>query len=194
KQAAAEERRREAHRMAAEYKKQIMPYITSNDWNGADKFAAEALSKLPEGDAFLYYIMAKAYYLNNLNFEVEDSENMTDYFRAYRREAEHLVELCRRSISCDPSDSNEAYFYRGLAYIVLGRANDATNDFTRYARGNESFKAVCYYNIGIAYKNAGQYNAARDQFKKARQYFPDADNKERCLRKIKECQQKINGN
>lgn len=190
---AAEEQRAKAHRMAAEYKRQIMPYITSNDWNEADKFAAEALSNLPEGDAFLYYVRAKAYYLNNLDFEVEDSENMTDYFKAYRREAEHLAELCRKSISCDPSDGNEAYFYRGLAYIVLGRANDAANDFMRCARGNESIKAVCYYNIGIAYKNAGRYNAALDQFKNARQYFSDADNKERCLRKIKECQQKISG-
>lgn len=190
---AAEEQRAKAHRMAAEYKRQIMPYITSNDWNEADKFAAEALSNLPEGDAFLYYVRAKAYYLNNLDFEVEDSENMTDYFKTYRREAEHLAELCRKSITCDPSDGNEAYFYRGLAYIVLGRANDAANDFMRCARGNESIKAVCYYNIGIAYKNAGRYNAALDQFKNARQYFSDADNKERCLRKIKECQQKISG-
>lgn len=190
---AAEEQRAKAHRMAAEYKGQIMPYITSNDWNEADKFAAEALSNLPEGDAFLYYVRAKAYYLNNLDFEVEDSENMTDYFKAYRREAEHLAELCRKSITCDPSDGNEAYFYRGLAYIVLGRANDAANDFMRCARGNESIKAVCYYNVGIAYKNAGRYNAALDQFKNARQYFSDADNKERCLRKIKECQQKISG-
>ena len=190
---AAEEQRAKTHRMAAEYKRQIMPYITSNDWNEADKFAAEALSNLPEGDAFLYYVRAKAYYLNNLDFEVEDSENMTDYFKAYRREAEHLAELCRKSITCDPSDGNEAYFYRGLAYIVLGRANDAANDFMRCARGNESIKAVCYYNIGIAYKNAGRYNAALDQFKNARQYFSDADNKERCLRKIKECQQKISG-
>ena len=168
---AAEEQRAKAHRMAAEYKRQIMPYITSNDWNEADKFAAEALYNLPEGDAFLYYVRAKAYYLNNLDFEVEDSENMTDYFKAYRREAEHLAELCRKSITCDPSDGNEAYFYRGLAYIVLGRANDAANDFMRCARGNESIKAVCYYNIGIAYKNAGRYNAALDQFKNARQYF-----------------------
>lgn len=190
---AAEEQRAKAHRMAAEYKRQIMPYITSNDWNEADKFAAEALSNLPEGDAFLYYVRAKAYYLNNLDFEVEDSENVTDYFKAYRREAEHLAELCRKSITCDPSDGNEAYFYRGLAYIVLGRANDAANDFMRCARGNESIKAVCYYNIGIAYKNAGRYNAALDQFKNARQYFSDADNKGRCLRKIKECQQKISG-
>lgn len=190
---AAEEQRAKAHRMAAEYKRQIMPYITSKDWNEADKIAAEALSNLPEGDAFLYYVRAKAYYLNNLDFEVEDSENMTDYFKAYRREAEHLAELCRKSITCDPSDGNEAYFYRGLAYIVLGRANDAANDFMRCARGNESIKAVCYYNIGIAYKNAGRYNAALDQFKNARQYFSDADNKERCLRKIKECQQKISG-
>lgn len=190
---AAEEQRAKAHRMAAEYKRQIMPYITSNDWNEADKFAAEALSNLPEGDAFLYYVRAKAYYLNNLDFEVEDSENMTDYFKAYRREAEHLAELCRKSITCDPSDGNEAYFYRGLAYIVLGRVNDAANDFMRCARGNESIKAVCYYNVGIAYKNAGQYNAALDQFKNARQYFSDADNKGRCLRKIKECQQKISG-
>lgn len=190
---AAEEQRAKAHRMAAEYKRQIMPYITSNDWNEADKFAAEALSNLPEGDAFLYYVRAKAYYLNNLDFEVEDSENMTDYFKAYRREAEHLAELCRKSITCDPSDGNEAYFYRGLAYIVLGRGNDAANDFMRCARGNESIKAVCYYNVGIAYKNAGRYNAALDQFKNARQYFSDADNKERCLRKIKECQQKISG-
>ena len=190
---AAEEQRAKAHRMAAEYKRQIMPYITSNDWNEADKIAAEALSNLPEGDAFLYYVRAKAYYLNNLDFEVEDSENMTDYFKAYRREAEHLAELCRKSITCDPSDGNEAYFYRGLAYIVLGRANDAANDFMRCARGNESIKAVCYYNVGIAYKNAGRYNAALDQFKNARQYFSDADNKERCLRKIKECQQKISG-
>ena len=190
---AAEEQRAKAHRMAAEYKRQIMPYIISNDWNEADKIAAEALYNLPEGDAFLYYVRAKAYYLNNLDFEVEDSENMTDYFKAYRREAEHLAELCRKSITCDPSDGNEAYLYRGLAYIVLGRANDAANDFMRCARGNESIKAVCYYNVGIAYKNAGRYNAALDQFKNARQYFSDADNKERCLRKIKECQQKISG-
>mgnify|MGYP000809809859 FL=1 len=169
--ASAEQRRAESQHKAAEYKRQIMPYITHNDWEGADKFAAEALTELPDGDAFLYCIRAKAYYLNNLDFEVGDDENMTDYFRAYRSEAEHLVELCRKSIACDPSDGNEAYFYRGLAYVVLGRANDAASDFKSCARGNEPFKASCYYNTGIAYKNAGWHSSALDQFKLARQYY-----------------------
>lgn len=188
-----EQRRAESQRKAAEYKRQIMPYITRNDWEGADKFAAEALAELPDGDAFLYCVRAKAYYLHNLDFEVGDDENMTDYFRAYRSEAEHLVELCRKSIACDPSDGNEAYFYRGLAYVVLGRANDAASDFKSCARGNEPFKASCYYNTGIAYKNAGWHSSALDQFKLARQYYTASDKKEKCLQRIKECQQKISG-
>lgn len=191
--ASAEQRRAESQHKAAEYKRQIMPYITHNDWEGADKFAAEALTELPDGDAFLYCIRAKAYYLNNLDFEVGDDENMTDYFRAYRSEAEHLVELCRKSIACDPSDGNEAYFYRGLAYVVLGRANDAASDFKSCARGNEPFKASCYYNTGIAYKNAGWHSSALDQFKLARQYYTASDKKEKCLQRIKECLQKISG-
>ncbi len=181
----------EAKQKAAEYKRQIMPYLASKDWAGADRFAAEALAELPEGDAFLYLVRAKAYFKQNLDFEVSDNENMTEYFRAYRSEAERLAELCRKSIVCDSSDGNEAYFYRGMAYIVLGRADDAAADFKRCARGNEALKAVCYYNIGTAYKNAGRYSPALEQFKLARQYYTDADKKEQCLQRIKECQQKI---
>ena len=183
--------RAEAKQKAAEYKRQIMPYLASKDWAGADRFAAEALAELPEGDAFLYLVRAKAYFKQNLDFEVSDNENMTEYFRAYRSEAERLAELCRKSIVCDSSDGNEAYFYRGMAYIVLGRADDAAADFKRCARGNEALKAVCYYNIGTAYKNAGRYSPALEQFKLARQYYTDADKKEQCLQRIKECQQKI---
>lgn len=183
--------RAEAKQKAAEYKRQIMPYLASKDWEGADRFAAEALAKLPEGDAFLYLVRAKAYFKQNLDFEVSDNENMTEYFRAYRSEAERLAELCRKSIVCDSSDGNEAYFYRGMAYIVLGRADAAAADFKRCARGNEALKAVCYYNIGTAYKNAGRYSPALEQFKLARQYYTAADKKEQCLQRIKECQQKI---
>ena len=183
--------RAEAKQKAAEYKRQIMPYLASKDWAGADRFAAEALAELPEGDAFLYLVRAKAYFKQNLDFEVSDNEDMTEYFRAYRSEAERLAELCRKSIVCDSSDGNEAYFYRGMAYIVLGRADDAAADFKRCARGNEALKAVCYYNIGTAYKNAGRYSPALEQFKLARQYYTDADKKEQCLQRIKECQQKI---
>ena len=183
--------RAEAKQKAAEYKRQIMPYLASKDWEGADRFAAEALAELPEGDAFLYLVRAKAYFKQNLDFEVSDNENMTEYFRAYRSEAERLAELCRKSIVCDSSDGNEAYFYRGMAYIVLGRADAAAADFKRCARGNEALKAVCYYNIGTAYKNAGRYSPALEQFKLARQYYTAADKKEQCLQRIKECQQKI---
>lgn len=183
--------RAEAKQKAAEYKRQIMPYLASKDWEGADRFAAEALAERPEGDAFLYLVRAKAYFKQNLDFEVSDNENMTEYFRAYRSEAERLAELCRKSIVCDSSDGNEAYFYRGMAYIVLGRADDAAADFKRCARGNEALKAVCYYNIGTAYKNAGRYSPALEQFKLARQYYTAADKKEQCLQRIKECQQKI---
>ena len=183
--------RAEAKQKAAEYKRQIMPYLASKDWAGADRFAAEALAELPEGDAFLYLVRAKAYFKQNLDFEVSDNENMTEYFRAYRSEAERLAELCRKSIVCDSSDGNEAYFYRGMAYIVLGRADDAAADFKRCARGNEALKAACYYNIGTAYKNAGRYSPALEQFKLARQYYTAADKKEQCLQRIKECQQKI---
>lgn len=185
--------RAEAKQKAAEFKRLVMPYLTRQDWEGADKFAAEALAKLPEGDAFLYLVRAKVYFKLNLDFEVNENENMTEYFRAYRNEAEHLAGLCRKSIACDPADGSEAYFYRGMAYIVLGRADDAATDFKNCARGNEALKAVCYYNIGTAYKNAGRYNPALEQFKLARQYYTAADKKEQCLQRIKECQQKISG-
>ena len=121
----------------------------------------------------------------------ERIEKVENSFRAYRSEAERLAELCRKSIVCDSSDGNEAYFYRGMAYIVLGRADAAAADFKRCARGNEALKAVCYYNIGTAYKNAGRYSPALEQFKLARQYYTAADKKEQCLQRIKECQQKI---
>ena len=78
-----------------------------------------------------------------------------------------------------------------MAYIVLGRADDAAADFKRCARGNEALKAACYYKIGTAYKNAGRYSPALEQFKLARQYYTAADKKEQCLQRIKECQQKI---
>ena len=40
--------RAEAKQKAAEYKRQIMPYLASKDWAGADRFAAEALAELSE--------------------------------------------------------------------------------------------------------------------------------------------------
>ena len=191
--ARAKAARAEAKQKAAEYKRLIMPYLTRDDWKGADDFAAKALTELPEGDAFLCLIRAKAYFKQNLDFEVDDNENMTEYFRAYRSEAEHLAELCRKSVACDSSNGNEAYFYRGMAYIILGRAEDAVTDFRRCAQGNEPLKAACYYNAGTAYKNAGRYRLALEQFKLARQYYTATDKKEKCLKRIKECQQKIDG-
>ncbi|MEI3583778.1 MAG: hypothetical protein V8Q29_04380 [Alistipes shahii] len=44
-----------------------MSYLASKDWEGADRFAAEALAELPEGDAFLYLVRAKAYFKQNLD-------------------------------------------------------------------------------------------------------------------------------
>lgn len=189
---AAERRQAESQRMAAEYKKQILQCMAANDWIGADRLAAEALAEIPEGNAFLFLARAKAYYRLNLVFDTGSNEDMSIYFQAYRSEAEHLVDLCGKSIECDPGDGNEAYFYRGLANIILGRTDDAAEDFMSCARGNESLRAASYYNAGIAYKNASRYGAALEYFKSARLYFPGADDKEMCLQNIRECQEKIN--
>ncbi len=194
RQEEAKAQKEQEQQMAAQYKREIIPYISRNDWEGADRFAADALSKLPNGDAFLYFVRAKAYYLRNLDFEVSEGENMTEYFKAYRKEARYLADLCSKSISLDPSYSNEAYLYRGLAYIVLEMADNAVNDFRCYAQGNEAYKAICHYNMGISYKNSGRYSYAIEEFKKARQYSKESHIKERCLRHIKECQQKMYDN
>lgn len=183
----------QAQNRAAENKRQVVAYISRNDWAGADRCAAEALSEMPGGDAYLYFVRAKAYYMRNLDFQSKDDENVAAYFNAYRQEAQHLVELCNKSINMDKSSGNEAYFIRGLAYIVLKMPNEAAADFKRFMAGAPTFKASCYYNIGIAYKNAQWWRDALDNFKLARQYYTDKENIEKCLKKIKACQEKIDG-
>lgn len=183
----------QAQNRAAENKRQVVAYISRNDWEGADRFAAQALCGMPGGDAYLYFVRAKAYYMRNLDFKNKEDEDVTAYFNAYRQEAQHTVELCNKSINMDKSSGNEAYFIRGLAYIILKIPDNAVADFKRFMSGAPTFKASCYYNIGIAYKNAKRWSEARDNFKLARQYYTDKENVEKCLKKIKACQDKIDG-
>lgn len=180
----------EAQQRAAEYKRTLMPYITAKDWESVDRIASEGLSQLPNGDAYLYLARARAYFERNLRFDTDYSENATSYHNAYREEANQLVRLCNQSICCDASTRNNAYFYRGLAYIMLRETDKAVADF-KQNMNNPEFKALSYYNTGIAYMNAKRYLEAMPNFKSARLYYSDEKEKERCLRRVKECQERI---
>lgn len=175
----------------AEYKPNIIKAMSNKDYKSAERLASEALGKMSNGDAYLYYVEACAIYKNNLNFNLGIDEDATDYFKAYRSEAQKVVNKCTQSIQLDPSVSNDAYLYRGLAHIILGNTDKAISDFKNLtSRGNEN-AAVYYSNIGIASYNARRWNAAIDAFKEARSRSNSEELRSDCLTYIKKCQQKL---
>ena len=175
----------------AEYKPNIIKAMSNKDYKSAERLASEALGKMSDGDAYLYYVEACAIYKNNLDFNLGIDEDATDYFKAYRSEAQKVVNKCTQSIQLDPSVSNDAYLYRGLAHIILGNTDKAISDFKNLtSRGNEN-AAVSYYNIGIASYNARRWNAAIDAFKEARSRSNSEELRSDCLTYIKKCQQKL---
>lgn len=193
----AEEKRRAENKkrdnaILDDYKPRIAEAISEKDYNESGRLAKEALNKMNGGDAYLYYIQALAYYKNTLDFDLDFQENATDYFKAYRDEAKKLVSLCERSIDLDPRSSNDAYFYRGIAYNILGETDAAISDFKRLTGRSGEQGAISQYNIGIAAKNAGRWSQAMDAFKEARNRSRSDDFRSKCLAHIKDCQESRN--
>lgn len=184
-------RRAEDASLAIELKNKVMPFVVNENWEEADRVAAEGLRQLYGGDAYLYYVRARAFYQRHFpNFANEEGD-VTALYRAYRPEASQLIDLCSKSIRCDGSGTNEAYFYRGIAHVILGQANDAAADFNRHMSETVLMRGICYYNTGTAYQNKEWYKDAIEQYKQAQRYFNDQSMKEKCIRRIEECQNKI---
>lgn len=189
------ERRAEARQydkvIADEYKPRIVSAMSKGDYSGAERLANEALDKMKGGDAYMYYVLAHAYYRKTLDFDLGAHENAHEYFRAYRSEALRLVEMCNRSLGLDGSSSNDAYFIRGLAYVVLGYTDSAISDFERLSdRPGETGAAACY-NIGIAAKNAKRWGSAIEAFKRARERSSSESMRSESLTHIKSCREKL---
>ncbi|MGN0006739.1 MAG: hypothetical protein ACI35T_01425 [Alistipes sp.] len=174
-----------------DYKPRVAKALSSGDYLGAERLAKEALGKMGGGDAYLYYVCAEAYYRKTLDFDLGTHENAHEYFRAYRNEAQHLVEMCNRSLNLDSTSSNGAYFVRGIAYTVLGSTDLAISDFKLLSARSDETGAVACYNIGIAAKNAKRWSAAIEAFKQARERSSSDSIRSKSLTHIKTCQEKM---
>lgn len=189
------ERRAEARQydkvIADEYKPRIVSAMSKGDYSGAERLANEALGKMKGGDAYMYYVLAHVYYRKTLDFDLGAHEDAYEYFRAYRSEALRLVDMCNRSLDLDGTSSNDAYFIRGLAYVVLGYTDSAISDFGRLSeRPGETGAAACY-NIGIASKNAKRWSSAIEAFKRARERSLSESIRSKSLAHIKTCREKL---
>jgi len=145
---------------------------------------------MKHGDAYLYYVQVYGYYLRVLDFNIANSKDASSYFQAYKCEAMTLETICTNSILLNSSSQNQAYFYRGLARVILGNCNGAVSDFRTAMNSND--KSLCYYNIGIAYANNKRYLDAIDYMKQVNSNTTSKKIKEQSLSKIKEYQDKIN--
>lgn len=187
----ADEAKRRDKTVLDDYKPRVAKAMSNDDYLGAERLAGEALGKMSGGDAYLYYVRAYAYYKKTLDFDLGTHENAHEYFLAYRNEAHHLVEMCNRSLNLDSTSSNDAYFVRGLAYIVLGYTDSAISDFERLSARSDETGAVSCYNIGIAAKNAKRWSAAIEAFKRARERSSSDSIRSKSLTHIKTCQEKL---
>ncbi|MGN0092641.1 MAG: hypothetical protein ACI35M_06185, partial [Alistipes sp.] len=174
-----------------DYKPRVAKAMSNGDYLGAERLAKEALGKMGGGDAYLYYVCAEAYYKKTLDFDLGTHENAHEYFLAYRNEAQHLVEMCNRSLNLDSTSSNDAYFVRGIAYTVLGYTDLAISDFKLLSARSDETGAVACYNIGIAAKNAKRWSAAIEAFKQARERSSSDSVRSKSLTHIKTCQEKM---
>ena len=187
----ADEVKRRDKTVLDDYKPRVAKAMSNDDYLGAERLAKEALGKMSGGDAYLYYACAYAYYKKTLDFDLGTQENAHEYFLAYRNEAQHLVEMCNRSLNLDSTSSNDAYFVRGLAYIVLGYTDSAISDFERLSARSDETGAVSCYNIGIAAKNAKRWSSAIEAFKRARERSSSDSIRSKSLTHIKTCQEKL---
>lgn len=182
----------------AYYAESMEYYMDDDDWEKAEETAqmlysnySTILTQNRKQLARVYFIKAYAFFKRNLDFNIEADTDASAYFKAYRDEAESLAEKCTQSINVYPDYSNQAYFYRGIAYIILNYPENAASDFKAAMEGDASLKGLCYYNTGISYKNNSWYNDAIAQFKLARSYTNDDKLSKEALDKIKNCQEKL---
>ncbi|HNY05904.1 MAG TPA: WG repeat-containing protein [Candidatus Egerieousia sp.] len=182
----------------AGYVESMEEYMAGDNWKEAEETAnmlysdySTILMQNRERFAFVCFVKAYAFFKRNLDFNIEANTDASAYFKVYRGEAESLVEKCTQSINVYPDYSNQAYFYRGIAYIILNSPDNAASDFRAAMGGDASLKGICYYNIGISYKNYGWYNDAITQFKLARSYSNDDKLSNDALDRIKNCQEKL---
>jgi len=183
----------------AYYAESMEEYMDDDDWEKAEETAqmlysnySTILTQNRKQLARVYFIKAYAFFKRNLDFKLEADTDASAYFKAYRDEAESLAEKCTQSISFYPNYSNQAYFYRGIAYIILNYPENAASDFRAAMEGDASQKGLCYYNIGISYENNRWYNDAIAQFKLARSCTNDDKLSKDALDEIKNCQEKLN--
>lgn len=199
RQKAEAERLRQEQRRAvagdfALLKRQAVQAAAKGDWEQAENKAFEA-NKLINDDAYIHMLLTESYYNRSIRLDDLNDKDVGATFKAYRSEAQRLVNMASKSIRLDGSSSNKAYFWRGIGYIVLGRGNcsNAVADFRRYMQGVPQEKGRCYYNIGIAYKNSENYRDALEAFKLARANTSNEKINKDAMKRIIECQKAIDG-
>ncbi len=184
------QRRENNNKVVASYKPRITAALDREDFNGADKLAAEALRQISGGNSYFYYVQALCYYNRVLKFDIEADEDVTALLKAYRSEAERLIELSNRSIHLDSSSTNPAYLYRAMGYFILGNTDKAVRDFRTAMNSHD--KGFCYYAIGITYGNAQRYREAVENMKLAHSTLRSSSKyKGEALKHVKKYQEKL---
>ncbi len=174
------------------YKPLIEKELSANEYSKADSLANEAIYKSGGGNAYLYAVKAQCYC--ELNFpdeediEIYDVESM---FNAYSKEAEELLKLADKALNYDPY-CGMANLYKGIACIRLRRpleAVDALKAALPYYYNHS--KGVCYYNLGVAYGNAGMYKEAVENMKEAYKHLSVDRLKRKALSQIEKYGKKL---
>lgn len=148
-------------------------------------FIASQIVHLPKKSQFLKQVIAviiivvtmsfMAYYGTKNAYSNVDAGTISAQAQILIDEGkyEEVIEMMSKSI--DAGASHEyLYFHRSLAYIELGKINEAKSDLKQAIALNDQF-AEAYYNLGVLSVREYDYESARQYIEKAVELQPNND-------------------
>jgi adenylate cyclase len=118
----------------------------------AFEFARKAIS-LDDSSAFAHSALGKTY--------------------AMAKQYDKALAACEQSVSLDPNSSIN-YMWLGLVLTWAGRAEEGAKYLQHAIRLNPFAPAIFFNNLAVAYRDAGQYEKAIEECKKALQREPNS--------------------
>lgn len=112
--------------------------------------------------------------LAQLSFSQTFNELIEKYKEAQKsKDYDEMIDVCDIMLKKYPNTRPEVtYFNRGNAYRIIGKLNDAINDYTNAIKSKQDYTDA-YYNRGICYFRTEEYKKAIPDFSFVIKNIPD---------------------
>jgi adenylate cyclase len=116
--------------------------------------------------------LARAFELAQKAISLDDSNaaahRTLGWIYAMKRQYDKAIAACERSVSLDPNSASNV-MWLGMVLTWAGRAEEGIPYLQHAIRLNPLAPAVYFNNLAVAYRDAGQYEKAIEEAKKALQ-------------------------